>query len=95
LIVNQFWQRGKFRDLPQVCPYGKSKVQSLIKAGVWREGLHFVTDSSGDRIYNLDLISDWMANMNDPCSHQRACEQYLASLPSNQTATAGRRKVAA
>jgi hypothetical protein len=83
-MVNQFWRRGKKAALKPICPYGKSKIQSLIKEGLWCEGLHFVTDHSGDRIYNLDLIGDWMANMNDPVAHQRACKIYLASLPSHQ-----------
>jgi hypothetical protein len=84
--VNQFWRRGKKSALAQVVPYGKSKIQSLIKQGVWREGLHFVTDDAGDRLYNLDLIADWVANLGDHTAHQRACELYLSSLPSYQTA---------
>jgi hypothetical protein len=83
--VNQFWRRGKKSALAQVVPYGKSKIQSLIKQGVWREGLHFVTDDAGDRLYNLDLIADWVANINDSVAHQRSCELYVSSLLSNQT----------
>jgi hypothetical protein len=83
-MVGQFWQYGKFKDLKQVFPYGKTKVQHLVRSGRWREGLHYVTDEVGDRLYNLTLISDWVANLNDPIAHQRACELYLASLPSNQ-----------
>jgi hypothetical protein len=97
-MIQQFWRRGKFRDLKQVCPYGKSKIQDLLKQKVWREGLHYVTDDSGDRLYNLTLIADWVGNMNDPVAHQRACEMYLASLPSNQPAghkTSQRKAVAA
>lgn len=93
--MNQFWQRGKFKDLALVVPYRKSKVQDLVRRGVWREGLHFVTDPSGDRLYNLTLISDWVANINDPTAHQRACELYLASLPSNTHRPSGRRKAVA
>jgi hypothetical protein len=83
-MIQQFWRRGKFRDLKQVVPYGKSKVSDLIKAGAWRQGLHFVIDDAGDRLYNLDLIADWVANINDPVAHERAIEAYLNSLPSNQ-----------
>jgi hypothetical protein len=83
-MVSQFWRRGKKRDLAQVVPYGKSKIQDLIKRQVWIEGLHYVTDDAGDRLYNLDLIADWVANLNDPTAHQRACESYVGSLPSNQ-----------
>lgn len=97
-MVNQFWRRGKFRALAQVCPYGKSKIQAVIKSGAWREGLHYVTDEAGDRLYNLDLIADWVANLGDPTAHQRACELYLTSLPSNQSTgrkTTQRKAVAA
>jgi hypothetical protein len=79
-----FWRRGKFRDLDQVVPYGKTRIHDLIRQEVWRENLHYVTDLSGDRIFNLTLIADWIANINDPVAHERACEAYLASLPSNQ-----------
>jgi hypothetical protein len=84
-MVCQFWQYGKFKDLKQVSPYGKSKTQEFVRSGRWREGLHFVRDEVGDRLYNLTLIADWIANINDPVAHERACESYLASLPSNQT----------
>jgi hypothetical protein len=83
-MIVQFWQRGKLRDLRQVCPYGKSKIQDLIRRQVWREGLHYVTDPAGDRLYNLTLIADWVANLNDSVAHERAIEAYLSSLPSNQ-----------
>jgi hypothetical protein len=93
-MINQIWQRGKKRHLAQVCPYGKDRVTRLIRQGHWREGLHFVTDLSGDRIYNLTLIEDWMANMNDQATHQRACELYLASLPSSKSKTPKNRTAA-
>jgi hypothetical protein len=88
LSRNRFWRRGKKSALSQIVPYGKSKIQDLIKRQIWREGLHYVTDDAGDRLYNLDLIADWVANLNDPTAHQRACESYLMylmSLPSNQS----------
>jgi hypothetical protein len=85
-MSTQFWRRGKKRDLALVVPYGKSKIQDLIRQGVWREGLHYVIDDAGDRLFNLDLIADWVANLGDPTAHQRTCELYLSSLLSNQTA---------
>jgi hypothetical protein len=59
-MATQFWSRGKYKDLAQVVPYGKSKIQDLIKRRVWIEGLHFVTDDAGDRLYNplLSLSSE-------------------------------------
>jgi hypothetical protein len=84
-MINQYWRRGKKRDLAQIVPYGKSKIQDLIKRQIWREGLHYVTDEAGDRLYNLDLIADWVANLNDSTAHERACESYVSSLPSNKS----------
>lgn len=94
-MVSQFWQRGKFKDLALVIPYKKTHVQRLIREKSWREGLHYVTDPSGDRLYNLTLIADWVANINDPVAHERACELYVVSLPSNQAKSAQRKVVAA
>lgn len=81
--MNSMWRRGKFSQLRQVVPYGKSKIQQLVSSGAWKEGLHFVTDHSGDRLYNLDLLADWVTNINDPSAHDRAIELYVSSLPSN------------
>jgi hypothetical protein len=85
--MQKFWRRGKFKDLKTIVPYGKTRIQRLVREGVWREGLHFVTDDAGDRLYNLDLLADWIANLSDSVAHERACEMYLASLPSNQPQT--------
>jgi hypothetical protein len=84
-MENNFWRRGKFKDLRAILPYGKTRIQRLVREGVWRENLHYVVDPSGDRLYNLTLIADWVANLADPIAHQRACDLYFASLPSNQT----------
>jgi hypothetical protein len=79
----QLWRRGKASEMYRIVGYGKSKCQQLVNSGVWKEGLHFVTDQCGERLYNLDLLQDWVANLNDPIAHQRACELYYASLPSS------------
>lgn len=95
MIVNQFWHRGKRRDLALVVPYKKTKIDALVRSGQWIEGLHYVVDDAGDRLYNLTLIADWVATLGDPTAHQRAIESYLLSLPSNQAAPAGRPRRAA
>jgi hypothetical protein len=86
-MQNDLWRRGKFKDLRAILPYGKTKIQQLVRSGTWIDGLHYVTDPAGDRLYNLDLVADWVANLGDPIAHGRACEAYLASLPSNQPKT--------
>jgi hypothetical protein len=79
----QLWRWGKFSSLREVIPYGKTKIQKLVASGTWQAALPYVTDDAGDRLYNLTLIADWIANLHDPTAHHRACELYLASLPSN------------
>jgi hypothetical protein len=51
----------------------------------WSLGIHYQYLNSRTIRYNLRLIQDWLANFDDPQSHQRGIEVYLASLPSNQT----------
>ncbi|GFE70049.1 hypothetical protein [Chroococcus sp. FPU101] len=38
-------------------------------------------------LFNLQLIQDWLVNKSDPTAHQRAIDNYLANLPSNQNKT--------
>jgi hypothetical protein len=74
---------GKLAQLRRfVHPYAKSTTQRLRKTH-WTEGLHWRTDHAGDVIYNLPLLLDWLATGGDD-SHKRACELFLAGLPSNQ-----------
>lgn len=94
-MMDQFWRHGKFRDLCRVVPYQRTKIKNLVRSGQWVSGLHYVTDPNGDRLYNLTLIADWVANINDPVAHERACELYVASLPSNQAKPSQRKAVAA
>lgn len=87
-MITQIPQWGKFAPLRRyVHPYAKSTTQRLRKTH-WTEGLHWRYDHAGDVIYNLPLLLDWLATGGGD-AHQRACETYLASLPSNQIA--GRR----
>jgi hypothetical protein len=51
----------------------------------WSLGIHYQYLNSRTIRYNLRLIQDWLANFDDPQSHQRGIEVYLASLPYNQT----------
>ena len=50
----------------------------------WCLGIYYQYLNSRTIRYNLRLIQDWLANFDDPQSHQRGIEAYLASLPSNQ-----------
>jgi hypothetical protein len=58
--------------------------------GIWIEGIHWYRINSRLVLYNLPLISDWVANRMSPRAHERAVENYLRSLPSNQPKKRGR-----
>lgn len=53
-------------------------------------GIHYFVWNSRTIRYNLDLIADWGLHRNDPIAHQQAIEQFLASLPVNQSKKRGR-----
>lgn len=79
----------KFLTTPQlikVCPLGKTQLQNLRDQGVFQEGLHWVRypGQSGRKVlWNWTLIQDYLAT-GGGAAHDRACEIYLSSLPSNQ-----------
>jgi hypothetical protein len=70
---------GKLRNLKEGIPYSPTRIKVLVRSGVWREGIHYITDLSGDRLYNLPLIQDWVLNQRNLEAHQRAINAYLAS----------------
>lgn len=73
-------------DLIKTIPLGKTKLQQLRDDGIFLEGLHwcrFPGSSPRKILWNLDLIRDFVVTGGGE-SHQRACEAYLSSLPSNQ-----------
>jgi hypothetical protein len=59
--------------------------------GVWQEGIHWQRLNSRSVLYNKPLVMDWIANRTNPQAHQRAIENYLSSLLSNQPKKRGRR----
>lgn len=63
--------------------FAKSTTQKNRKHE-WIELVHWRRDpANGKILYNLPLINDWIATGGGE-AHQRAIENYLASLPSNQ-----------
>lgn len=55
------------------------------------EGIHWSRSSVRNVRYNALLLADWAANRGNPTQHQMCVDRYLASLPSNQPARAGRK----
>ena len=55
------------------------------------EGVHFIRPNSRVVRYNPDLVTHWFANRQNPATHQRIIEEYLASLPENKPLKRGRK----
>jgi hypothetical protein len=53
----------------------------------WTSGIHFFKLSPAKILYHLELIQDWLANIDNPHLHENAIESFLESLPSNQRPT--------
>lgn len=50
----------------------------------WLEGVHFIRINSRVTRFNLQLIEDWLHNINDGQAHQRAIEAYQSTRLSNR-----------
>ncbi|MBW4512478.1 MAG: hypothetical protein KME64_39205 [Scytonematopsis contorta HA4267-MV1] len=59
-------------------------LAEYINKGLLIGGVHYSILPGGHKRYNVELLTDWLANQQDPTSHQRAIDHYLKSLPSNQ-----------
>ena len=60
--------------------------------GKLQKDIHWVSVNSRVVRYNKTLLSDWIQNhQSNPKAHSKAIENYLASLPSSQKKTQGKR----
>jgi hypothetical protein len=57
------------------------------------EGIHWIRIGTRCVRYNSALLRDYVATQLSPTIHQRAVDNYLASLPSNKQKHKNRRKV--
>lgn len=78
-------------DSNWVNPKGAAKILGISKHTLkfyrkrhWTLGVHFQYLNSRTIRYHEELLRDWFANISEPHVHQRAIENYLASLLSNQ-----------
>lgn len=69
---------------------GDTLKKYRLKQGLLIEGIHWVRLNAKTIRYNLPLVQDWLQNRNDPKAHQRAVENYQATLLSNQPKKPGR-----
>lgn len=63
--------------------YGRDAIVEWEKAGKITEGIHFVKVGSHRR-YVIELMLDRLINWDDDQAHQRAIQNWLLRLPSNQ-----------
>ncbi|MEG3439968.1 hypothetical protein V0288_22765 [Pannus brasiliensis CCIBt3594] len=75
----------KRKELTNTISISQSKIKELMRTGQWIEGIHFTRYSKRMNLFNVQLIRDWLVNHHDPLSHQRAIENFLATLPSNRS----------
>lgn len=64
--------------------YGEEKLQEWEKSGRLQSGIHFIRIDGGHRRYNVTLIEDLLFNWDDWAAHQKAINNYISALPSNQ-----------
>ncbi len=70
--------------MQQLFDYSRDTLQLWEEQGHLKEGIHFVRFNGGSRRYNVALMEDLMVNWSDFSTHQKAIDNYLNSLPSNQ-----------
>ena len=58
-----------------------------LNKGLLIEGIHWVYTNSGRRtiLYNVELLSDWVATRTEPEQHLRTIEAYLAAQSSKRS----------
>lgn len=72
------------RDAERLTGLSHETLKKYRFDGKLTEGIHFVRQNQRLVLYNAALLADWIQNRADPQAHQRAIDNYLISLPSNQ-----------
>jgi hypothetical protein len=72
------------RQLTQETQLSSRTMLRLRSAEKWELGIHYFKISETKILYNLELIQDWIANLHQIQLHEKAIENFLASLPSSQ-----------
>jgi hypothetical protein len=73
------------QELSQHLKLSDTTLKRYRLSGIWIEGVHWIRVNSRCTRYNLDLIDDWMNNLNNPSAHRHAIATYKASLLSGQS----------
>ena len=63
------------------------KLRQLRQDGTFAERIYWVrVPKSTHILWNVPMVIDWLVNGSESPAHQRAIENFIASLPSSQAA---------
>ncbi|MDX2244567.1 MAG: hypothetical protein NW224_28155 [Leptolyngbyaceae cyanobacterium bins.302] len=74
----------RVRRIAEVTGLSPETIRRYRYRGLLKENLHWITINPRLVLYVEPLVVDWFLNQNDQIAHQRAIENYLSKLPSNQ-----------
>ena len=72
------------REAERLSGLSRQTLKKMRLSGQMTEGLEWVRQNSRCILYNAALLTSFIQHRTDPQAHQRAVDNYLASLPSNQ-----------
>jgi len=77
------WVGCATKEMCLIAGVSTDTLKNYRVRGLLQKGIHYYTlPNSTKIIWVRDLVRDWFVNGDSP-SHRRACEKYLASLPSS------------
>jgi hypothetical protein len=79
--INRFVKK---RELAKITGLSGDTLKRYRGQGLLCEDIHWIRVNSKVVLYNLPLVLDWLQNIHDPATHQKAIEAYLTALPSHQ-----------
>jgi hypothetical protein len=84
LATQELGRFVKKRELSKLTGLSGDTLKRYRLVGLLNEDIHWVRINSKVVLYNLPLVLDWLQNIHDPVTHQKAIEAYLMGLPSHQ-----------
>jgi hypothetical protein len=83
-IAQELSRFVKKRELSRITGLSGDTLKRYRGLGFLCEDIHWIRINSKLVLYNLPLVLDWLQNIHDPSTHQKAIESYLMGLPSHQ-----------
>lgn len=84
MIANQIYRLVDKHEVVKLTGYSNSTLKRYKITGKLQKNINWISINSRSVRYNIVLVIDWFANINDPQSHQKAIDNYLLSMASNQ-----------